>query len=153
MTDDTEDLDRSLTGLYGRVDPVPPTVISAARSAYTWRTIDAELAELTFDSELTPEGAGRRGMAAVDRELTFTAGPCTVELSVGASSGPTKTLVGQVVPADATEVVAHSGGGERRAPVDEIGRFRIEGVAPGPVRLVVQLADARSISTDWFIAR
>ena len=33
-----------------RFDPPPPAVVEAARSSFTWRTIDAELAALVFDS-------------------------------------------------------------------------------------------------------
>ena len=31
-------------------DPVPSTAIEAARAAFAWRTFDAEVAELLFDS-------------------------------------------------------------------------------------------------------
>ena len=32
------------------IEPVPADVVAAAKASFTWRTIDAELAELTFDS-------------------------------------------------------------------------------------------------------
>ena len=41
-------------------DPVPERLDEAARSAYTWRTIDAELAELMADSADALEEWGRR---------------------------------------------------------------------------------------------
>ena len=43
-------------GMVGRAlrtaEPVPDRVIAGARAAWTWRTIDEELAELVFDSAL-----------------------------------------------------------------------------------------------------
>jgi hypothetical protein len=44
-----------LRGLINRLDQVPENVDEAARAAYTWRTIDAELAELTRDSLVDEE--------------------------------------------------------------------------------------------------
>ena len=37
-----------------------PTVVAAAREAWTWRTIDAELAALVHDSTLDDQAPGRR---------------------------------------------------------------------------------------------
>ena len=43
-------------------DPVPADVVAAAKASFTWRSIDAELAELIEDSALV--GAGDAGRAA-----------------------------------------------------------------------------------------
>src|SRR5216684_8898574 len=47
--DDTE-LEEELRRAAARFDPVPGELLRAAASVFTWRTIDAELAELVFDS-------------------------------------------------------------------------------------------------------
>jgi hypothetical protein len=39
-----------LRAVASRADPVPAGVVVAARGAFQWRTIDAELAELVYDS-------------------------------------------------------------------------------------------------------
>ena len=51
-----DDLLRELGRVVTAADPVPPEVIAAAKASFTWRTIDAELAELAFDSLLDDEG-------------------------------------------------------------------------------------------------
>ena len=55
-TDPNDDALEELLGAALRpADPVPRHVVAAARGAFTWRTIDQELADLVFDSatELT----------------------------------------------------------------------------------------------------
>src|SRR2546425_157833 len=65
-------------------EPVPPRVLEAARAAYTWRLIDAELAELIADSALEAQVAGVRGGVRgeqMPRLVTFeVAGGTTLEL-------------------------------------------------------------------------
>ncbi len=39
----------------GRLDPVPTEAVAAVRAAFIRRTIDAELAELTYDSDMDDE--------------------------------------------------------------------------------------------------
>ncbi|MET0326995.1 MAG: hypothetical protein ABW219_17400, partial [Ilumatobacteraceae bacterium] len=50
-----DELQAVLARALRTVDPVPDHVLAGARAAWTWRTIDEELAELVFDSaaELT----------------------------------------------------------------------------------------------------
>ena len=38
--------------LLDRLDPVPPESLDQARQLFCWRSVDAELAELSFDSLL-----------------------------------------------------------------------------------------------------
>jgi hypothetical protein len=42
------------------VEPVPPETVAAARAAFAWRTIDAELAALVHDSLVDTSAAGLR---------------------------------------------------------------------------------------------
>ena len=57
MTDDDATTEADLRALFAHVDPVPPLLDDAARAAFTWRTIDAELAELMRDSADASEEA------------------------------------------------------------------------------------------------
>ena len=45
-----EDLMVELCSLFTCLDPVDPQLLHQARFAYCWRSVDSELAELSFDS-------------------------------------------------------------------------------------------------------
>ena len=64
--------DDQLLDLVGRAlrtaEPVPDRVVAGARAAWTWRTIDQELAELVFDSAVELTGVRSEDTA---RQLTF----------------------------------------------------------------------------------
>ena len=66
--------DDELLALVGRAlraaEPVPDRVLTGARAAWTWRTIDEELAELVFDSAAELTGVRSEDTA---RQLTFRA--------------------------------------------------------------------------------
>lgn len=133
-----------------QADPVPGEVVDAARATFTWRTIDAELAELAYDSLLDDDRlAGVRGDAA-PRTLTFEGPSLIVELEV-ADDGGLRRLLGQLVPPGPAQVEVRHAGGLLRVPADEVGRFAASGVAPGPVslRCIVQGADGPPLETAW----
>jgi hypothetical protein len=76
-------------------DPVPERVLAGARAAFTWRTIDAELAELVFDSATEPTGV-RGGVEDTARQVTFQAPG--VEIEVMVIDDGSRRIVGQLVP-------------------------------------------------------
>ena len=55
MTDKDATTEAELRAIFAHLDPVPQLLDDAARAAFGWRTVDAELAELLRDS------AGRDG--------------------------------------------------------------------------------------------
>lgn len=124
---------------------VPRAVLEAGYAAFAWRTIDVELAALTYDSttdDLAMSGA--RSDTAALRALTFAGGSVTIELEVTAGS-----LLGQVVPAQTGDIVVSLRGGEGRAvAVDAVGCFTITPIPEGEFRL--QVRGDRSTATDWF---
>src|SRR5712672_1075791 len=112
-------------------EPVPPCVLHAAREAFAWRLIDAELAELVADSACELAYAGTRG-GGQPRLVTFEVpgGGTSLELEAG-SHGVGIHLIGQVVPArSGTAEVQHQGGCVA-VSVDEVGRFAAHGICPG----------------------
>jgi len=136
----------ALNEMYDHDDPVPAGVLDAARGAFLWRDIDAELARLLEDSPLV----GQSTRAAGDqRLLTFEAEHLTfvveaTELAHG------RKLVGQVVPAGPRELWLESAGGERAAAeVDELGRFSLAQLPAGPARLRCELPDGTCVVTEW----
>jgi hypothetical protein len=145
-----------LQGLLARVDPMPAQLLDQVRRSFCWRTIDAELAELSFDSLTDREFAlaVRSGtdLALEPRMLGFGAVVRGEDLSIEvevSSSGNGCMLVGQVFPAGASAVAVQAGtGGSFEVPVDELGRFFIEPLPCGPVRLRVEHA-GRVVQTAW----
>ena len=97
----------SLRDLASRVDPVPAVVRARADASFRFASpanLDAELAQLTYDSLLDAEelrAVRTRGV----RQLTFEGPHLTVELQVraGRSEGP-RELVGQLVPPQAAHI-------------------------------------------------
>lgn len=146
------DLDRVLA----RLDPVPPQLLEEARRAFCWRTVDAELAELSFDS-LVDRDAALAVRAGTDldlepRMLGFGAvvdgEDLSIELEVTAAGGAS-CLVGQLWPAGADLADVQTGAGETATvPIDELGRFVVEPVPQGPVRLRIRHRD-RIVQTTW----
>jgi hypothetical protein len=130
-----------------RREPVPPCVLQAAREAFAWRLIDAELAELVADSACEFAYAGTRGEGQ-PRLVTFEVpGGTSLELEAD-SHGAVIRLIGQVVPARlGTAEVKHLGGSVV-VPVDEVGRFAAHGICPGPMRVNLHLVAPGATATD-----
>jgi hypothetical protein len=100
----------------------PSELVAGAKALFTWRTVDAELAVLTYDSLLDAE-AGVRA-TALPRVLTFEAPGLTVELEV--ESDPRgRRLSGQLVPATLASVEVRCDGTLGRAEADAFGRFAV----------------------------
>jgi hypothetical protein len=124
---------------------VPAELVEATKNAYTWRTIDAELAELTFDSSREPELASTRAESASIRALTFTSPRLTIEVEVTQNS-----LIGQVIPLRAGTLEAQTrDGATTSAHVDEIGSFSVEPIPPGPFRLRYRNEQGIEVVTGW----
>jgi hypothetical protein len=154
--DDREDLMAALRDAAARHDPVPDRVVQAARAALTWRTVDAELAELVDDSALT---AGGVRSASGGRLLTFDAPACGLVVEV-TSTGDRRRLVGELTtPGRAHVAVTPARGPEHHehtedavgTTTDERGRFVLDDVPPGVVRLVVARSEASpaQVVTSW----
>lgn len=138
-----------LRALAADLDPVPPDAIAAARSAIAWRSIDAELARLSHDmsSDLSHSEIRSNDAAAL---LTFEAPMVTVEIEV-VDTGADRRLLGQLIPPRRGEVEVRHQGGATHVAADEVGRFRVDDVAAGPVRLRCVIRD-KVVETDWFLA-
>lgn len=143
----------TLRSVIDHADPVPAAVLEAARAAYTWRTIDAELAELTADSAMPATdsamaGAGVRSSSA-PRLLTFEGAGIEVEVEV-AQTGQTRRLAGQLVPVGAAQVTVRWAGGTQETTADDLGRFTVEQIPAGSVSLTVQREGAQHpVVTSW----
>ena len=125
---------------------VPPGFVDAAKGAFAWRTIDAELAQLTYDSLAGQETAPvTRSEPASIRALTFTSPRLTIELEVAGDS-----LLGQVVPPQtATVRIQPQEGAESVIEADQIGCFVIRPAPRGPFRLRCQTEASVDVLTGW----
>jgi hypothetical protein len=125
-------------------------VVEAGRTAWAWRTVDeelAELAELVYDSADQPALAGLRGGQVPPRHLTFEHGATRLELEVGADG-----MLGQILPPQLARIQLQGPDGPgRELDSDGQGRFVVEPALTGPVRLRCSLPDADSLVTGWVL--
>jgi hypothetical protein len=128
------------------LDPVPAEVVAAAKASLTWRTIDAELAELVDDSVLAPTAAIRG--PGDSRLLTFEAPTVTVVVEV-TDVGEERRILGQLVTPRQAQVDVRHSGGTWTVESDELGRFSVEAVPPGPVSFVCHTGPHQSVVTSW----
>jgi len=116
---DDEELLAALGEAIRAREQVPEWFIETGKNAYAWHNIDAELAQLTYDSSQDRDlAAAVRSEAASIRALTFTSGRLSIELEVGES-----TLLGQFIPPRAGTLEVHTTAGVTSWPVDDIGCF------------------------------
>jgi hypothetical protein len=143
---DDEELLAVLRQALAERQAVPPEFVEAAKNAFAWHNIDAELAELTYDSSRDAELApSTRAETASIRALTFTSAHLTIELEVTQDA-----LVGQIVPAQAgTITVRVQDGAETTVAVDDIGCFSIRPVPAGQFRLHCHTAAGLEALTGW----
>jgi hypothetical protein len=125
---------------------VPPEFIEAGKNAFAWHNIDAELAQLTYDSSSDAELAlSVRAESASIRALTFSSAHLTIELEVTSDS-----LVGQVIPAQPAMITVRPRAGEERSlPTDEIGLFSIRPIPQLPFRLHCRTDAGVEVLTGW----
>ncbi|WP_367137309.1 hypothetical protein [Saccharothrix sp. HUAS TT1] len=126
---------------------VPEHVLAAARAAYTWRTVDAELIALTsYDSILDAELAVRARATQTARQLVFDADGVSVQVEVTEAG-----VAGQVLPARPGRVLLVTATGPvEEAELDELGMFLLGPPPAGPVRFRCEV-DGTTVLTDWVV--
>lgn len=125
---------------------VPSWFIETGKNAFAWHNIDAELAQLTYDSSTDRERtAAVRSETASIRALTFTSTHLSIELEVTDDS-----LLGQIIPPRAGALEIHTRAGEiSTTEVDEIGCFAVDPIPDSPFRLRCRTADGTDVLTGW----
>jgi hypothetical protein len=143
LTDD--ELREALQRAVSARKAVPDDFVAAAKDAFAWHNIDAELARLTYDSRDAEHVLATRTEAASIRALTYTSGRLTIELEVTQNS-----LVGQIVPAQPAVIsVLPRAGDELVITADEIGCFSVEPIPVGQFRLRCRTSAGGEIMTGW----
>jgi hypothetical protein len=125
---------------------VPTAFIATARSAYAWHHIDAELAQLTYDSRYDTElSASLRSEAAAIRALTFASARFSIEVEVTDDA-----LLGQLIPPQPGTVELQTLAGEAAAEeIDDVGCFSIEPKPDGRFRLRFRIQGQPDVLTGW----
>ena len=148
---DDEELLRRLGAIARKADPVPDLVTDLARAAFSFRTLDAELAALVDDSadELVPV----RGPELAERMLEFSARELRIELQLTELAGR-RSMLGQVhvsTGARDVEVAVESSSGVTTAAVavDALGRFSFDDLPEGSVRLRCRRPGSTPVVTPW----
>jgi hypothetical protein len=142
------DDDRLLAVLGDAIRPLPRRVVESANGAYTWRHIDAELADLTYDSVLQEElvPATRTELASV-RRLTFETPSRDVTIELEVTPGG---LIGQLWPPWAGALEVHMVDGKiLTADVDEVGGFVVRPTPSCSFRLSCLTAEHATVVTTW----
>ena len=147
MTTDDELLER-LRHVLDAVDEPRTRATDAAKAAIGWRDIDAELAQLVFDSRVDdaePELV-MRGNPAETHQLTFSTDEITIDIAL--TNGG---LVGQVIPiGSATVELVQRNAEPRLTHTDEFGAFSIDRIEAGPTTIVVRSTDGGwSVRAAW----
>jgi len=125
---------------------VPSWFTETGKNAFAWHNIDAELAQLTYDSEHATAVTTRSEPASI-RALTFTSPHLTVELEVTGNS-----VLGQVIPPRSGTMEINTRAGETTSTeVDEIGCFIVEPIPLTPFRLRWRTADGSDVLTGWIM--
>jgi hypothetical protein len=142
---DDEELLAALGEAMRAREAVPGWFVETGKNAYAWHNIDAELAQLTYDSSRDQDAvAVVRSETASIRALTFTSARLSIELEVASDS-----LVGQIIPPRAGTLEVHTTAGVTSSPVDEIGCFAVNPIPASPFRLRCRTEDGADVLTGW----
>ena len=126
---------------FGDLEPIPPRLTDAAKSAFSWRRADAELAELLFDSA-TDELVGVRGTTSDRRSFRFAADDFVLRVHLTAS-----TLIVMSEPPVSVACRIANDAGVEELRTDEFGEVVVD--APElPARVEVDLPNG-TVVTPW----
>jgi hypothetical protein len=143
-----DELEEELRQLAARLEPVPPELLRAAAGAFAWRDIEAELAELVFDSVHDADEASLVRGSPDRRLVSFASSGLTIDVEV-TIAGETRTVMGQIVPPQRGAVDIRRRQDTVTVEADELGRFQAGPLAPGPLSLRLRPVAGSPVVTDW----
>jgi hypothetical protein len=142
---DDDHLFAALTRALKQAEAVPPRFVETGKAVFAWHAIDAELAELTYDSSLSrPEPVNAmRAQDASLRALTFATTELTIEVEITPDA-----VLGQILPPQSGTVTIYlATGPDSEALVDEMGFFAIRPIPASSFRLRCATASGLDIKT------
>lgn len=123
-------------------DPVPNELVRISTGLFTWRTIDAELAELELaDVDAAPAVRGDEPVTA-----TFVVDDRLIEVEHHVDGELVVDLGGSW--AESVAIYTPAGEATAAAP-DEAGVARFAVLPSGPVQFVVRAPDGAAVKTRW----
>jgi hypothetical protein len=122
-----------------QADP-PPSLLAGAEWVQDWSTMDAELADLTYDSSVDLELTARAGGGL--RELTFVSGGRTIEMEIGPEARHV-TVNGTVRPPVGGSVQLLVSGELFAADLDASGAFEVRDVPYGTVLAFIDTPEGK----------
>lgn len=144
---DEAELLAGLRNGLGESDPIPSDVSEFAKAAFTWRDVDAALAEMEFDSidEEVPSGVRS---STVIRMMSFQAGRWMIDIEYDETAG---RLMGATSPPARYTIELHTAGARFSTESDDSGRFVADDVARGPLAMVIRFSDGEVVKTQWVV--
>ena len=130
-----EDLLAALRQAFAARRAVPPGIVQAGQNAFAWHDIDAELAQLTYDSTHRTEEAmaTRAPEEAAIRVLTFTSAQAGLQIELEVQED---ALAGQILPMQSAAIeVQTRTGTQQPISADEVGCFWITPIPSEDFRL------------------
>jgi hypothetical protein len=141
--DDDDELLEVLREALTTAREMPAGFVEAGKAAYAWRTIDAELAALTYDSAWeTEELSLTRSESAQLRTLTFASDGLTIELELTPHE-----VLGQISPPQAGTVRLTPD--NTTLPIDDLGFFIVRPVPHHPFRVSCETTTGTTVLTGW----
>ncbi|MGH3912132.1 MAG: hypothetical protein ACRDTC_01770 [Pseudonocardiaceae bacterium] len=141
---DDDQLLKELGEALRRAGPITDDDLVQATGAFTWRTVDEELAALVFDSSIHERAQVRGETVTGGRTLIFEGDTVSVEVDATPD-----VLLGRVVPpgrADISLITCHGTADE--TTTDDMGSFVLPTAPSGPMRLRCRTTTTRLV-TDW----
>jgi hypothetical protein len=142
---DDDHLFASLREALREAEETPPRFVEMGKAAFAWHNIDAELADLTYDSsmvEAQPVGTMRAQDASL-RALTYATADLTIEIEITADA-----VLGQILPPQAGSASTYLAAGPvAETSVDDMGFFAIRPVPTSSFRLRCVTASGLDIMT------
>lgn len=143
------DDDDALLALLGQAlaesqHPDTEALTAGALAAFSFRTMDQELASLVYDSMLEPDLIGAERSLDAARTIVFESDEVSLQIEIRAAG-----MIGQVVPPGKATVTAEDPDGNRTEVVtDDLGCFTLDRPGRGPMRLYIRTAGT-SVVTRW----
>jgi hypothetical protein len=145
-----EDLLAALRQAFAARRAVPHEFVQAGQDAFAWHDIDAELAQLTYDStRLTEAGVATRAPEeAAIRVLTFTSAQAGVQIELEVQED---ALAGQILPMQSAAIELQTKTGTQQPiSADEVGCFWISPIPSEDFRLRCRpVAGDAEVVTVW----
>lgn len=139
---------RELREIVGRLDPCPAGLADRVKFALTVKALHAEVAELISTPQLVLRGAAEEEAEA--STVTFSTDTLSIMVSTAVRPDGTVGLDGWLTCGSADVEIQVDGGVPVATAADADGRFAVDGLPRGSVRITVRRPGGRPVVTAPF---